>query len=206
MLPDPRTTGFVKRESNGDWLPIEVKDYHEAVSKLELNTSVPENIRHYYETARNLYLYSWYIYRFFPVAEQQALFCIEFALRERAKGDEGVPKNKTLAKLLKYAQREGLIKNEGFSLWRNRGEIRSRQRYDAELSRRMNEEGLDQVEIDYSSIEVTEDDLDYDYVSILVKTLPKIRNDYAHGTSMLHNQSLGMIQIACELVNQLYPD
>lgn len=206
MLPDPRTTSFVKRMTSGEWVPVTTKDYHDAVAKLELNPSVPENIRHYYETARNLYLYAWYIYRFFPVAEQQALSCIEFALREHTQENEDVPKHKTLAKLLKYAHRQKLIRNEGFTVWKNRGAIRSRHRHDMELMKKMSEEDLDEIEVDYSNVEIIEEDKDFDYISALVETLPKIRNSYAHGTSTLHNQSLGTIQIACELVNQLYKD
>lgn len=43
------------------------------------------------------------------------------------------------------------------------------------------------------------------YVEMLVNVLPGIRNDYAHGTYMLHNQSITSLQIAADFINQLFP-
>jgi len=42
-------------------------------------------------------------------------------------------KRPTLRPLLKYAVDHGLVKNEGFSAWQNRGEIRSRSRLSLSL-------------------------------------------------------------------------
>jgi hypothetical protein len=63
-------------------------------------------------------LYAWFVYRFHPIAEQQALATLEFALRERlillgaiGRNDEWVP---GLRKLLKDATARGLIGNERF--------------------------------------------------------------------------------------------
>ncbi len=78
------------------------------------------------------YLYAWFAYRFYPVAEYQGIACLELALRERLKEEIRTGKIKgkrpTLRPLLKYAVDHGLVKNEGFSAWQNRGEIRSRSR------------------------------------------------------------------------------
>jgi hypothetical protein len=41
------------------------------VSQFELIQSVPLNVRVHFETAKNLYLYAWFVYRFYPVAEQR---------------------------------------------------------------------------------------------------------------------------------------
>ena len=68
--PDPRnaltvwcdtTTGFTRQ--------LQAKDLHDAVAGFSLDPAVPENIAQHFETVKNLFLYSWFIYRFQPIAE-----------------------------------------------------------------------------------------------------------------------------------------
>src|SRR5882762_6142300 len=60
--------------------------------------------------------------------EHLSLACLELALRERLKEEMRTGKIKskrpTLYPLLKYAVDHRLVKNEGFSAWQNRGEIK----------------------------------------------------------------------------------
>ena len=142
--PDPRSTMFVKIDrTNGTSRDIELADHHEGISKYVLHAGVPEEIVVQFETARNVYLYAWFIYRFYAVAEHQSLACLELALRERLKAEIKAGKIKrgrpTLHPLLQYAIGHGLLKNEGFSAWRNRGEIRSRSRVEMEKIREATE-------------------------------------------------------------------
>jgi len=146
----------------------------------------------------------------YPVAEHHSLACLELALRERLQNEvqAGVidykGKKPTLRPLLKYAVEHGLIRNEGFETWRNRGVINSRARVEMEKLHELSEKGLDQITWDVSDIEVTTEDLDWDYTAVLVDILPRLRNEYAHGSTNLHNLALMSIQIVCESINQLY--
>lgn len=75
---------FVKVDrATGAHQAITLADHHEEISAYALHTGVPQEIVLQFETARNVYLYAWFIYRFYPVAEHQALACLELALRER---------------------------------------------------------------------------------------------------------------------------
>jgi len=58
-------------------------DHHELISAYVLHAGVPQEI--VLQFARNVYLYAWFVYRFYPVAEHQCLACLELALRERLK-------------------------------------------------------------------------------------------------------------------------
>src|SRR4051812_11478494 len=81
---DPRSTMFVRIDRvAGTSRPIELADHHEQISALALHAGVPQEILVQYETARNVYLYAWFVYRFYPVAEHHSLACLELALRER---------------------------------------------------------------------------------------------------------------------------
>lgn len=208
--PDPRTKAFVRfNPETGEDRPLEIGDYHAAVASLELHENVPEKVAVQFETARNLYLYAWFVYRFFPVAEHHTLVCLEYALRERY-GNE-IPENyvrkgrtPTFGPLLRYAVDKGDIRNDGFTVWEHRAEIRSRERQFLEAIREMNERGLTEMTIDEGAAEIKEEDRDWDYVRVLIDTLPAIRNNYAHGSSMLHNTVLGRLRTVSECINQLY--
>jgi len=207
--PDPRNTMFVRIDRiNGISRPIELADHHELISAYALHAGVPKEIVQQYETARNVYLYAWFVYRFYPVAEHQCLACLELALRERLKEEITTGKIKgkrpALRLLLTYAVDNGLVRNEGFSAWQNRGETNSRARVEMEKFREMSEKNLTEITWDESDIQITAEDLDWDYVKMLPDLLPMLRNDYAHGSTDLHNWALRSFQIVSEIINQLW--
>ena len=57
-------------------------DHYEAVQSCDLKENVPVEIIEHYETAKNLYVYSWFSYRFGMVAKRHAITSLEYALRE----------------------------------------------------------------------------------------------------------------------------
>lgn len=67
--------------------PLTVEYQHESVVVIALHQNVPEDIRIQFETTKNLYLYAWFVFRFYPVANLHAYTCLELALRTRF-GDE----------------------------------------------------------------------------------------------------------------------
>jgi hypothetical protein len=209
--PDPRSVSFVRYDSELKGMrPLRLDDHHRSMSSLVLHPGVPEDVIVQFETAKNLFMYAWLIYRFFAVAEHHALSCLEFALRERF--GEKLPKKymgrggrPTLKPLLRYARDEGHIKNEGFKRWHERAEIRAHYRYQQEKAEEMRSKGLDSIVLDYSEAVVTDQDRYWDYINVLVDTLPETRNHYAHGTSSIHNQVRGTLEIANEIINQVFP-
>lgn len=71
-LPDVRMRHFSVQESD-TVRALTQDDRHAAISTLSLGATVPEEIRTLFDTARNVYLYAWFVYRFHVVAEQYAL-------------------------------------------------------------------------------------------------------------------------------------
>jgi hypothetical protein len=80
--PDARSEAFAVLDPEGI-RKATLADSHGAIRDFVLNPAVPNSIMVHFETAKNLYLYAWFVYRFYPVAEQQALTALEFALREK---------------------------------------------------------------------------------------------------------------------------
>ncbi len=207
LVADERT-GFFVRFDNEGVRQVSLADRHAEISRYELVKEVPLNVRVHFENARNLYLYSWFVYRFHAVAEEHALGSLEYALRLRlidggfvsaAKGEK-----MGLADLLKRAKKHDLIRNE---------EIKSRVRWATELARdrhsflqidAMSRAGLTEMVVDDSNVAPTEDDLAYDWISVFVESLPQMRNDYAHGSQTLLPTVLRTFDIVCDLINQLF--
>ena len=209
--PDPRNTAFVKLDGKtGDFVPLSVRDQHERISKHTLHAKVPEDIMMQFETARNLYLYAWFVYRFYPVSEHQALACLELALRKRFESDlsqeELGGRKPTLSPLLCHAIKHGHIKHEGFRRWHEAAKRRATLRYEMQKTNEMHAKGLKQIDLNYSEVTVTDADRNWEYLRFLSDFLPELRNNYAHGTSMLHNQVLTTLEVVSEIINQIYPE
>ena len=106
--------------------------------------------------------------------------------------------------MLSYAVDKNYIKNEGFKRWHEITWQKARYRHEIEKLEEMRAQGLSEIVIDDSDIEIKEMDKNCDYINILKESIPKLRNHYAHGSTTLHNQVLGSIQIVSEIINQIY--
>jgi hypothetical protein len=211
---DPRTEScaIVDDERTGKFRSLEMADQWQAISYFNLNESVPKNIRIHFDTARNLYLYSWFVYRFYPVAEQHVMATLEYALRERftdfvARYEQRHRSGQKpgLRELLKYAIENNHVRNDGLpgrARWARR---RAHARHSMEQVKLMHASGLDELEIDDSEVVVTEDDLNQDWLGTFLRFIPEIRNDYAHGSATLHSSVLHSFEVVAGIVNQLYP-
>lgn len=209
--PDPRTASSGKIDwDTGRACSITPADQHAAVASFELNSTVPEAIAIHFETAKNLYLYAWFVYRFYPVAEQQALGTLEFALRERQPEfvRQYYKKRKmepSLRALLKSAIIEGLVANEAFQARDRWARERAKARHECEQLANMSADEISTVMIDYSNVTPTDEDLNHDWLKVFLDAIPYIRNEYAHGSDMLYPAVLHTFAVVAELINQLFP-
>lgn len=211
LLPDVRTDFTAVMRPDGTITKIRLEDRHEAIREFALNESAPLSIRVHFETAKNLYLYAWFVYRFFPVAEKHVLATLEFALRERLSAwmpaTHG-PKAKVprgLAKLISLAMAEKLITNDGLRANERLARQRASHRLSMEQIREMNSRGVTEMAFPDVPIQPLPEDYAHDSLKIFEQNLPMIRNEYAHGSAMLHNTVLGTFEIVTDLVNQLFP-
>lgn len=216
MTVDVRNTFFALRNRvTGDTRPRELKDHHESVSRFNLNEAVPEKVQSHFNTAKNVLLYTWFVYGFFPVAELYALNALELALKERI-GEDGLKELKK--KLRKIGKRIGLqayiehaaankwIKNEDFGAYHRAPIERARMDYLARKSEEMHAKGLDSIEINYDEIEVPPENTT-DYLRVLQHRVHKIRNIHAHGEVMLYPASVWMtFEICSDFINALFKE
>ena len=68
----------------------------------------------------------------------------------------------------------------------------------------MIERDIEQIEIDYEQAVPNDQGRECNYLPILLEALPEIWNSYAHGSTRLHSQVLGTIELVGEILNQLF--
>ena len=231
--PDPRSVGFVILGKDG-FQPVRLEDQHASIAKIELHNGVPEKVVAKFETAKNLNLFAWYVYRFHVAARSHAYECLELALKLRfkdelyyleanrlhaqhsnkAKSNPHAKPYKLMSKekyfpklslLLKHAIETGAIRNENFSEWQQRTKMRAHSRKHHEQIEEMARLGLSEMLTDDSEIEITDADRDHDYVSEIASKIPSLRNVYAHGTTSLDHKSLSDLRLTAEIINQIFP-
>lgn len=206
--PDARSP---KRDIfTGDSLTIEYQ--YSKIVDICLHSGVPEDIRVQFETTKNLYLYAWFVYRFYPVAEHHAYACLELALRERfesemlAAGEKKYEFGPGLTRLLTYATENGYLKNENFSVWQEGTKNRAQWRTEQEIWKEAQQRGTSEIAFDDTQYEIKDVDRDHEYWEKVIKVIPWLRNMYAHGSTSLHNQVVGTINLVSEIINQIYPE
>jgi hypothetical protein len=176
---DSRWGAFVLRNrETGAIRNLTLRDRYSDIEAITLATAVPEAIREHFDTARNLLLYSWFVYRFIPVAELHAFSTVEYALRIKS----GRP-NSMLKELFKLAIEKKWIKDSGFHYYNVTEEAAS----------------------DDESVATNPDINDAQkYCKILLDSFPYLRNELAHGSNMLHPGGLTTLAICADLINQLF--
>ena len=133
----------------------------------------------HFDTARNLLIYSWFVYRFNQVAELHAFSSLEFALKTKCGAS-----SKGLKKLLESAVERGWIMDSGFRYFRSVADVV------------MPDDEADSGNPDAKDVQ--------EYCKTLIGTLPFIRNELAHGSRMLHPNGLTTLTIVAALINQLF--
>lgn len=200
--PDPRVAGM--------WCPTLV-EHHARIAAITLHADVPEKIAIQFETARNLYLYAWHVYRFYMVSKAHALSTLEYGLRSALPTRLPEPYQKKwhrtpmLAGLLGFAIDQGMVRNEGFRRWHQAATLSARERRSMAAFRKMLDEQLESIEIDESEpLVINDEDRRWNLVEALRESLPYVRNELAHGSSMLTSQVLGTLELIAEVLNQVY--
>jgi hypothetical protein len=89
--PDMRYRGRVDLDTiTGVVSETTIESIYSLIEPLKLGANVPEEVRSHFETAKNLALYSWFVYSFNVVAAMQAFASLEMALRTIS-GDKTTP-------------------------------------------------------------------------------------------------------------------
>lgn len=179
-----------KPDSRMDAFSTSLEWDHRKLSEIALAQNVPEDVGNYFETIKNICLYARFVYAFYAVAEFLTYPLLELALRKRLRPSKE-QRSVSFRKLLVEAIKLRLIKEERFS------HIRRMQEESEMLENALRESGLPvPAPVPANS-----------YVKILAKTLPSLRNQFAHPKYLpiqVPGGAFFAIRFAAEFINQLY--
>lgn len=156
-----------------------LRDHYSGIESISLMQSVPESVRQQFDAARNLLLYSWFVYGFVPIAQLQAFSSVEYAIRIKS----GKPLMLTTG--LKLAIEEHWIKDRGFHYFN------INVRHDM-----LGDDTSPASSPDAKDVQT--------YCKTLLDTFPYLRNELAHGNPMIYPGGLDLFAICADLINQLF--
>ena len=156
-----------------------LSDHYSGIESITLTQSVAESVREQFDAARNLFLYSWFVYSFIPIAQLHAFSSVEYAIRIKS----GKPL--LLRSGLELAIKEQWIKDSGFRYYN------ISVRHDM-----LGDDTLPASSPDAKDIQA--------YCKILLDSFPYLRNELAHGNPMTHPGGLDLFAICADLINQLF--
>lgn len=173
--PDKRMKYFCADEFCTNLLSDDIKYQRNIISGLVLPDYVPDEIYIRYDTAKNLFLYAWFVYRFHNVAELHLYSTLEMALRlrygdeakseheEYVRGKSGKHRKKynpTLHSLLCFTVNHGYIVASDFEAYN--------------------------VSFGQESGGTSSSEQEDRFLQNFVGIVPKFRNDLGHGSITLH--------------------
>ena len=185
---------------------VSLERNHAELSRIVLSKKVPVDVRQLFETAKNLSLYSWFVYRFHQVSELAARSALEMALRLRYEKEVGKKRRVTFRELLGYAKENNWIDNNRFSRPYRNETARRKAEHEKLLEAVSGALGSgESIPIDPpTEQEVLKALNEFDMLSGIVDSFAILRNELAHGSSTLHPNSIATLQVVAEVINQIY--
>lgn len=164
---------------------------HKRLSEIRLGATVPEDVKNYFETIKNLCPYGRFVYAFYAVAQFLTFPLLEMALYRRLLPTK--PRRRgEFRRLLNRAVKLRLIEEDSFSHVRRIKENRAQM-----------EHIMQQIGRGLSPPAPAED-----YMEILKEALPHLRNNvFAHPRSLAvqtPSDAFFSIRFVAEFVNQLF--
>src|SRR3546814_1818172 len=95
LKPDPLVASTCGRDGRA---PLTVEEHHYEVAQITLSNFVPAVAGEAFDRARNAFLYARFLYDLGALAEAQAIFSVELALRQRL-GERANPRDRKSTRL-----------------------------------------------------------------------------------------------------------
>lgn len=198
MEPLKPLDALCKRDIRHAMLDGTLEDLYQSVGALELPDHVPETVRSAFAVARMLKVYGWYYWPFHTLAQFHVLLALDMALAIRIAKEDAVDthgwKSPSLGDALERAISERWITDDGITYVQR---IREQVRRDQEAWGAWTDETLPDPW----------EESDQRYCRILERTLPFLRNTFAHPKHYWHGMPRTLeFENVHDLICQLFPD
>lgn len=185
----------------------ELHDYHKVLSEIKLNNNVPVEVRQLFETAQNVSLYTYFVYRFHQVSETVGYSALELAIKLLCENDdEAEEAPQGLSKLMFHAKRKKWLDNDFFDDLEESTKIGIQQKRLKQAEKELKKHG---EIINNPYREITESDIrdginkSFAVDGLIFLTL-NFRNNLAHGSKTLHPNSISTLHKIASAINYIY--
>ncbi|NRR32211.1 hypothetical protein HSX11_18715 [Oxalobacteraceae bacterium] len=155
------------------------------MESVPISRNVPEHVHRLIVTSKNLIIHSCHYYPFNVTAMQAAFSALELAINLRAEAEGKTAVFRGLRDAMDHAVRNSWISDVGLPIPQIPKALQITPRGELE-------------EIDSPVLR--------QYVEVLAKFMPKIRNALAHGSSYMNSNGANRVLMINHLVNQLFPE
>lgn len=198
MKSDPRHHGSLRV----------LEQQHSTLAGIQLHEGVPLEVRQLFETAKNVSLYTWFVYRFHQVAQLVAYTALERALKVRAARETGITADnvkQSFRVLLQDAVQKSWLKPERFSDTKQLAHQHLEQEQVMRMiqGNRIGDQPVEIPKISDTDILARRTQMT-DYVNRIVNGLRHVRNHLAHGEPLLMPGSEETLRVVAETINQLF--
>lgn len=189
LQPDPTNTMFGKMDAEtGSIGPVALGDIYGIVSQISTAENVPEDVRSYFESIKNLAVFGWFHYPLYTHAVFLANTALEMALRARFPVTGG--DSRTMRPLIEAARKAGLVRDDT---------LPSSRRWHAD------EPDLDQAQ----KTAETRPEPQQSYAEYAWRMMLILRNKFLHqqqSTILTPWMAADHLSLAAEMINALFAD
>lgn len=211
LVEDPlkKLEDVLEPDERQSYMLGELHDYHKVLSEIKLNHNVPVEVRQLFETAKNVSLYTYFVYRFHQVSEIVGYSALELAIKILCENDDEldeVPHG--LGKLMFHAKKKKWLDNEYFDDLQESTAIGIKQKRIKQAEKELKNHGklLNDPDRDITESDIR-DGINKSYaVDGLISFTLKFRNNLAHGSKMLYPSSMSMLEKTAGIINYIYRD
>ena len=209
LVEDPlkKLDDVLEPDERQSYMLGELHDYHEVLSEIELNNNVPIEVRQLFETAKNVSLYTYFVYRFHQVSEMVGYSALELAIKILCEYDnelEEVPHG--LSKLMFHAKKKKWLDNEYFDDLEESTVIGIKRKRIIQAEKELKKHGklLNDPDRDITESDIRDGINKSFAVDGLIYFTLNFRNNLAHGSKMLYPSSMTMLEKTAGVINYIY--
>lgn len=156
-----------------------------------------------FDTAKNLSLYSWFVYEFHSIADLTGFLALEAALKARAVADSTL-KRMRFNELMRHALQAGWLSEERIVRREELARMRVEQRKQLEAIRKAQDTDTVISIEEPTDEEIRNEDREMRIIETVCRAALKLRNALAHGERMLVPGSYARLRMMADLINQLF--
>jgi hypothetical protein len=117
LAPDPTVSGLAEVGQDGQFRVLTGEDWVNVITRPQLASAVPEDIRKLFEVARGCLVYGYYFYPLYTLGQEQLLRIVETAVMQKCELLGVRSRIRTFQNGVDYLIKQGVIDRSERNVW-----------------------------------------------------------------------------------------